>query len=541
MNSTSSFLDPQAFGLPSLGETGPASALLYVGVATGAYALYEQLRFKLKTRKASGKSISGPPSVTPFVGGLIKMVKDPYGFWEQQRQWAWASGVSYNSLFGKYILFVTDPVKSRELMAANDPEKLLMVLHPSAKNILGKDNMAFSHGPEHKAIRKSFLSLFTRKALSIYIQLQDGIIRRNVASWLKDFEGKEFEIRDFVRDMNQQTSQEVFVGPYLDDPVVKEKFSKAYSDMTDAFLAFPLCVPGTAVWRGRQGRMYVMKVLETCVGRARTYIQSGGEPRCLADFWVRRCLEEIAEAEEQGVSPPSHTTDYKMADALILFLFASQDASTASLVWTTALMADHPDILARVRAEQYSARGDNLEKKLDGESLANMPFTRQVVKEILRYRAPAPMVPQMTYAPYPITEDYTAPVGTMIFPSVNAACMQGFSDPETFDPDRFGPHRKEDIVHSRNYLVFGAGPHYCVGKEYAVNQLVCYLSLLSTSCDWSRRRTDKSDDWKYLPTIYPHDSFITLNKRTNHEAGVADQVYLPGMEAPAKATAAADE
>ena len=392
------------------------------------------------------------------------MVKDPYAFWEQQRKWAWASGVSYNSLFGKYILFVTDPVKSRELMAANDPEKLLMVLHPSAKNILGKNNMAFAHGPEHKALRKSFLSLFTRKALSVYVQLQDTIIRDNMALWLNDHEGKEFEIRDGVRNMNQQTSQEVFVGPYLDDPVVKKKFSQAYSDMTDAFLAFPLCVPGTAVWRGRQGRLYVMEVLKTCIARAKIYIQNGGESRCLADFWVRRCLEEITEAEEKGEPQPSHTTDWKMADALILFLFASQDASTASLVWTTALMADHPEILARVRAEQYAVRGDKLEKQLDGEGIANMPFTRQVVKEILRFRAPAPMVPQMTYAPYPITDDYTAPAGTMVFPSVNAACMQGFSDPETFDPDRFGSHRKEDIVHAKVRY-----------RYYLAYLLLCYL------------------------------------------------------------------
>ena len=30
------------------------------------------------------------------------------------------------------------------------------------------------------------------------------------------------------------------------------------------------------------------------------------------------------------------------------FLFASQDASTASLTWMIALMADHPDILQKV-------------------------------------------------------------------------------------------------------------------------------------------------------------------------------------------------
>ena len=53
-----------------------------------------------------------------------------------------------------------------------------------------------------------------------------------------------------------------------------------------------------------------------------------------------------------------------------------------------------------------------------------MKYTRQVVKEILRYRPPAPMVPQMAQKPFKLTEDYTAPAGTMIVPSVWSACMQ---------------------------------------------------------------------------------------------------------------------
>ena len=32
------------------------------------------------------------------------------------------------------------------------------------------------------------------------------------------------------------------------------------------------------------------------------------------------------------------------------FLFASQDASTASLTWTMTLLADHPEILQKVHA-----------------------------------------------------------------------------------------------------------------------------------------------------------------------------------------------
>jgi cytochrome P450 len=47
-----------------------------------------------------------------------------------------------------------------------------------------------------------------------------------------------------------------------------------------------------------------------------------------------------------------------------------------------------------VREEQERLRPDP-SKQIDGEVLGQMQYTRQVVKELLRYRAPAPMVPQV--------------------------------------------------------------------------------------------------------------------------------------------------
>lgn len=43
---------------------------------------------------------------------------------------------------------------------------------PAAKPVLGTKNIAFMHGPEHKNLRKSFLGLFTRKALAVYVLQQ---------------------------------------------------------------------------------------------------------------------------------------------------------------------------------------------------------------------------------------------------------------------------------------------------------------------------------------------------------------------------------
>ena len=75
------------------------------------------------------------------------------------------------------------------------------------------------------------------------------------------------------RDLNAATSQEVFAGPYLDDPAEKEKFSSAFMDMTQGFLAFPLCIPGTAVWKGKQGRLYIISVLKKAAARSKISMQ----------------------------------------------------------------------------------------------------------------------------------------------------------------------------------------------------------------------------------------------------------------------------
>lgn len=509
----------QTFGVASLFSTigDPESPIKFpssgtvLACGTAAlvgYALWEQVKFRLYSRAKNG-NVPGPGYATPFLGGIVPMVMDPVGFWEKQANLSFP-GFSWNSLVGKFTIFVTDASLVRHVFNHNGKDSLLMALHPSGVAILGDKNIAFLHGPEHKALRKSFLSLFTRRALGVYVAKQDQIIRQHIREWM-EIPGP-IEIRPFIRDMNAYTSQEVFVGPYLLDAAEREKFSQAYRAMTDAFLAFPLNFPGTMVWKGRQGRFYILKVLTRAAGESKQRMKAGNEPTCLLDFWSLQVLADIEEAEKEGNPPPFYASDAKMADSVMDFLFASQDASTASLCWIVTNMADYPDVLAKVREEQERVR-PNLNEPITGKSLDEMPYTRQVVKETLRFRPPAPMVPQVAQVPFKLNDNYTAPKGTMIIPSVSACSMQGYKDPEKFDPDRFGPERKEDITFASNFMVFGHGPHYCVGKEYASNHLMAFLAVLSTAVNWKRIYSDKSANYQYLPTIYPGDSVVEFEWR----------------------------
>lgn len=75
---------------------------------------------------------TGPKSAVPFLGGIVEMVKDPYGFWERQRLYA-TTGLSWNSIIGRFTVFVTDPHLVRHVFSFNSDDTLLLDLHPSSK------------------------------------------------------------------------------------------------------------------------------------------------------------------------------------------------------------------------------------------------------------------------------------------------------------------------------------------------------------------------------------------------------------------------
>ena len=57
--------------------------------------------------------------------------------------------------------------------------------------------------------------------------------------------------------------------------------------------------------------------------------------------------------------------------------------------------AETPGLALQVREEQMRLRPD-LNATITGDVLNEMTYSRQVVKEVLRYRPPAPMVPQVS-------------------------------------------------------------------------------------------------------------------------------------------------
>lgn len=216
------YLDVDA---PWVAEVAVYAALVYAALTLLTFIHFARYhKFK----------IPGPTFVVPLIGGIVHMMRDPTGFWDQQRDYATGRGYSWNTIISQFVIFVTRADLCHKVFENNSKESFGLELHPNGKILLGDNNIAFQTGPLHKALRTSFMNLFTNKALSMYLKAQEQCIRTHLTKWTHDFGSDYHEMRDHIRVLNFDTSQTVFVGPRLKD---KASFTRDYMLTTDGFLA----------------------------------------------------------------------------------------------------------------------------------------------------------------------------------------------------------------------------------------------------------------------------------------------------------------
>ena len=185
-------------------------------------------------------------------------------------------------------------------------------------------------------------------------------------------------------------------------------------------------------------------------------------------------------------------------------------------------MADRPEYLDKVREENLAIRNGDVHAPITLDQIEAMPWTRAVVKEVLRYRPPVIMVPYLAKKDFPISDTYTVPKGAMVIPTTYLALhdAEAYPDPESYVPERWITGDADKQV--KNWLVFGTGPHYCLGQVYAQANLMLMIGKASMMLDWKHEVTPLSEEIKVFATIFPMVYFpaVSLSSRVaNCEAG----------------------
>jgi cytochrome P450 len=222
---------------------------------------------------------------------------------------------------------------------------------------------------------------------------------------------------------------------------------------------------GRVAWSRRPAARAAMaanrRLLELLEHQVRQRLAQGApdEPRDLLDGLIDGAMSD------EDVDHTVHV--------LRTIMFASHGVPGAGFSWIALLLAEHPDVAARVAAE--TADVDVAHAAIDAGSL---PFTKATIKEALRLFPPQWLLTRSTAQPVDIGGYRVAP-GTevLICPYLMHRNPRWWDDPERFDPERW---LRGDKPHARHaYIPFGAGPRICPGSLLGTVQLTVATALLA--------------------------------------------------------------
>ncbi|GAB3929324.1 cytochrome P450 [Kribbella albertanoniae] len=198
-----------------------------------------------------------------------------------------------------------------------------------------------------------------------------------------------------------------------------------------------------------------------------------------------------------GLLIDSGLSDQEIRDELVTMIVAGHETVAASLAWTLMLLAEDESAQERVRAEARGLTGPVCMTATAGQA----PWTRAVVDETLRLYPPAWVISRRSRQPDRIG-GHDVPPGTtaIISPWLLHRRTESWPAPEDFRPERFlqqsGPRA--------DYLPFGIGPRLCIGREFALGEMVIVLFRiladyrLQVPAGWSRPRPEA------LIAAHPH-------------------------------------
>lgn len=400
------------------------------------------------------------------------------------------------------------------------PNYVKPCLVPIAEDIMRPTAWVFLSGKIHAEYRRGLAGLFTNKSLSIYLPAQETVYADYFNRFVAASEangGKPLKFMGLFREINCALSCRTFFGSYISQDAVK-KIADDFYLVTAALelvnVPLSMYVPYTKAWKGKRVADGVHAEFKKCAAACIANMASGAEPTCIADQWVLHMMEskrynERIAAGETGVERPTNLirefTDEEIGQTMFTFLFASQDASSSSTTWLFQVLAQRPDVLDRLRAENLAARGGDRGRPFELAMYDSLTYTKAVVKELLRHRPPVIFVPYLATKPFPVTPEYTVPKGALIIPS----CYPALHDPEVYpNPGVFDPERwitGDAESKTRNWLVFGTGSHDCLARTYVPLTMAAMIGKAALEVDWVHHATSRSEEIMVFATLFPMD------------------------------------
>jgi cytochrome P450 len=305
---------------------------------------------------------------------------------------------------------------------------------------------------------------FTRPRLAGYTRRLHPAIERGMASWPA---GRELKAFWRLKQLTLDIAADLFMGGARDTGKAEmDRVNRAFISCVQAAGGIVRAdVPLTRWGRAYRGR----KVLESFL---RGYLPAK-RAEATDDIFSVLCHIETDDGDR--------FSDDDVINHMIFLMMAAHDTSTITTSTILQYLGQHPAWQDRCRAEAL-ALGPAPEMA-ELESLVSIDL---VMREALRLRAPVPVLVRYTVKDT-VVQGVPIPADTLCTLGLQFTHLmeEYWTNPMVFDPERFGPERREDRSHRFAWEPFGGGVHKCIGLYFAGLEVKAIMHRLLREFHWS--------------------------------------------------------
>ncbi len=409
-------------------------------------------------------AIAQPPLPSPkgqfLVGHTLNYMRDPLGY--MTRVAREHGDMVRLKLGGTTAVQLAHPDDISEVLR-NHPEdfikdKLTRILEP----VIGQ-GLLTSEDTFWRRQRKLIQPAFTHQAIQRYGQVMVDLAEERGATWKLD---QTIDVHTEMMGLTLAIVAKTLFNANVEEEAVEvgsliEIIMDYYLDPTK-WLRIREWIPTPSTLRFRKA---IKRLDQIMYGIIRDRRASGSDPGDFLSFLLKAL-------DDEG----SGMTDKQLRDEAVTLFLAGHETTALVLSYTFFLLAEHPEVDAKLAAELDQVLGDRAPTPAD---VPMLKYADWIIKESMRLYPPAWGIGRE------LTHD--AEVGGKMFPKGTQFLMiqwvthrdpRWFENPESFTPERWDHDLIKKLPRGA-YFPFGDGPRVCIGNHFATMEAILLLASVA--------------------------------------------------------------
>ena len=423
---------------------------------------------------ADTKPLTTAPLGLPLLG-LIK--RDPLGS-ASRFQREFGDVTRLNILFRR-IYYLFNPEVARELLVDNHDHLCKEIRLLEIFRTFQGRNVLTTEGPDWERQRRILTPGFSARKLTSYMSLMTAAIDACVASELPAEVGASREVD--VDALTTRITMDVILRTLFSYASSREETAeisaavRALSKQSMREAYWPVVARSWMPFPGKAEKRKHLATIDALIDRhirARLADPEPAEARQDILDMLLSARDDLPDASRATL------TSQEVRDNCHVLFGAGFDTAASALTWWIGLMAAHPEVVSQLRTE-LEAVGQNPAD----ETIARLPYLNATLKEAMRLYPPSTALFTRVARRDLQVGDVSIPRRTLVVVPIWHLHHdpRSFPEPMLFRPERFMPGAAS--FPRGAYMPFGAGPHVCLGQQFAAIEMALIAARLVAEFD----------------------------------------------------------